>query len=104
METNLNIEEKDLKFIRDYLKEKDDPVPIEEISLNLAFYKTEKNRAQKVKIYSPGCEYKEGDLIYKEYPGKLPVGCVWIHNIADSVHPERIKHSHGLYKVGMKRP
>ncbi len=74
METNLNIEEKDLKFIRDYLKEKDDPVPIEEISLNLAFYKTEKNRAQKVKIYSPGCEYKEGDLIYKEYPGKLPVG------------------------------
>jgi len=74
LETNLNIEEKDLVFIKDFLKGKENPVDLDEISNALAFFKTEKNRVQKVKIYSPNCEYKVGDLIYKEYPGKIPIG------------------------------
>lgn len=74
MENNLIIEEKDLKFIKEYLKDKKNPIHLEEISQSLAFFKTEKNRTQKVKIYDPCCEFKVNDLIYKEYSGKLPVG------------------------------
>jgi len=40
----------------------------------LALFKTQDKRKNKVKIYNPACEFNQGDLIYKKYSGKLPVG------------------------------
>ena len=74
MDINLNVEDKDIEFIKDYLKDKVNPVDLEEIAYRLALFKTRESRSHKVKLYNPNCEYKEGDLIYKEYPGKIPVG------------------------------
>ncbi len=74
METNLSIEKKEIKFIRDYLSGKTNPVELDEVAYQIALFKTQDSRAHKVKIYNPDCEYKVNDLIYKEYPGKIPVG------------------------------
>jgi hypothetical protein len=74
VDINLNVEDKDIEFIKAYLKDKVNPVDLEEIAYRLALFKTRENRSHKVKLYNPNCEYKEGDLIYKEYPGKIPVG------------------------------
>lgn len=74
METNLSIEKKEIKFIRDYLSGKTNPVELDEVAYQIALFKTQDNRAHKVKIYNPDCEYKVNDLIYKEYPGKIPIG------------------------------
>ncbi|MEN8153987.1 MAG: hypothetical protein ABFR75_08175 [Acidobacteriota bacterium] len=74
MEININIEDVDIKFLLDFLKGKDSPVKIEEIARELALFKTVKNREERVKVYDPRCDYKAGDLIYKEYKGKIPVG------------------------------
>jgi hypothetical protein len=74
VEVNLNIEKKDIKFIKEFLSEKTDPVELDEIAYQIALFKTQDSRAHKVKIYNPGCEYKVDDLIYKEYPGKIPIG------------------------------
>lgn len=74
MEVNISIENADIKFLLDYLKGKESPVKTDEIATQLALFKTVKNREEKVRIYNPQCEYKEGDLIYKEYRGKIPVG------------------------------
>ena len=59
MEINFNIEGEDLKFVRDYLKDKENPVDFAEITLQL---------------YNPACEYKVEDLIFKEYQGMIPIG------------------------------
>ena len=74
MEVNLNIESKDIKFLRDFLKGLKSPVEIDEIANQLALFKTESRMTDKVKVYDPKCEYKENDLIYKEYFGKIPIG------------------------------
>lgn len=74
MEVNLNIENKDIGFIKEYLEGKAVPVELDEVVYQLALFKTQYARKSRVKIYDPGCEYKVGDLIYKEYAGKLPIG------------------------------
>ncbi len=74
MEINLNIEKKDIKFSKEFLSGKTNPVELNDIAYRIALFKTEDTRAHKVKIYNPGCEYKADDLIYKEYPGKIPIG------------------------------
>ena len=74
MEVNLNIEKKDIKFCKEFLSGKTNPVELDDIVYQIALFKTKDSRAHKVKIYNPGCEYKVNDLIYKEYPGKIPIG------------------------------
>lgn len=74
MDVNLNIEEKEVAFVKDYLKGKVSPVDMHDVAYRVAMFKTRETRSHKVKIYNPNCEYKVGDLIYKEYPGKIPVG------------------------------
>lgn len=74
MEVNLTIEKKDIKHIKEFLGGKIAPVGIDEIAYTIALFKTQDKRAHKVKIYDPDCEFKVNDLIYKEYPGKIPVG------------------------------
>ena len=74
MEVNLNIDNKDILLIKDYLEGKLIPVKLYDLAKHIAFFKTQDNRKNKVKIYNPNCEYKVGDLVYKEYHGKLPIG------------------------------
>lgn len=74
MDVNLNIEEKEVAFVKDFLKGKVNPVDMHDVAYRVALFKTRETRSHKVKIYNPNCEYKVGDLIYKEYPGKIPVG------------------------------
>ncbi|MCP4154369.1 MAG: hypothetical protein GY757_41980 [bacterium] len=74
MEVNLSIDKKDIKYIKEFLEDKSSPVSIDDVAYHLALFKTQDNRSHKVKIYNPNCEYKIGDLLYKEYPGKIPVG------------------------------
>lgn len=74
MEVNLNIEDPDVEVIRSYLKGKEIPQELDELVYHLALVKTRHLRKNRVKIFDPGCEYREGDLIFKEYSGKLPTG------------------------------
>ncbi len=74
MDVNLNIEKGDIDFLKKQLHGKVLPLDLEEIAFQLALFKTRKKRTDKVKMYNPNCQYKVGDLIYKEYPGKIPVG------------------------------
>lgn len=74
MDVNLNIEKKDIKFIKEFLNGKTHPVELDDLVHQLALFKTTDSRSHKVKIYNPNCEYKVNDLIYKEYPGKIPIG------------------------------
>lgn len=74
VEVNLSIDDKDIALIKDYLEGKLIPVKLYDLTQYIAFFKTQDNRKNKVKIYNPNCEYKIRDLIYKEYHGKLPIG------------------------------
>ena len=74
MEVNLNIESKDIKFLKDFLKGVKSPVEIDELTNQLALFKTEGKLSDKVKSYDPKCDYKVDDLIYKEYHGRIPIG------------------------------
>jgi len=74
VEVNLNIEEPDIEVIRSFLKGKDVPQELDDLVYHLALVKTRHLRKNRVKIYDPGCEYRQGDLIFKEYSGKLPTG------------------------------
>lgn len=74
MEVNLNVEEPDVGVIRSFLKGKETPQELDDLVYHLARVKTQHMRKNRVKIYDPGCEYREGDLIFKEYSGKLPTG------------------------------
>ncbi len=68
------IEEQDLLFLKNYLQGQENPVKTTELARQLVMFKTESDRQKKIKIYNPECSYEIGDLIYKEYSGKLPVG------------------------------
>lgn len=74
MDVNLNIEEKEIDYIKEYLDGKVNPVDLQDIAFRIALFKTRESRTHRVKIYNPNCEYKVGDLIYKDYPGRIPVG------------------------------
>jgi hypothetical protein len=74
VDVNLNIEEKEINFVKNYLKGKTNPIDLQEVAYQVALFKTSESRSHRVKIYNPNCEYKIGDLIYKEYPGKIPIG------------------------------
>jgi len=71
---NLEISNEDIEFLKAYIKEKFHPVEFDEIVYQIALFKTREKRRSRVKLYSPSCEYVAGDLIYKEYPGNLPIG------------------------------
>ncbi|MBN2346442.1 MAG: hypothetical protein JXO51_08610 [Candidatus Aminicenantes bacterium] len=73
-ETSLDIGSNDMEFIRKFLKGKTQPLELDEVVYQLALFKTREDRKSRVKVYDSGCEYQAGDLIYKEYPGQLPVG------------------------------
>ena len=74
IETSLDIGPDDVVFVRQYLKGKTQPVDFADIVYQVALFKTRDNRKSQVKVYDPDCEYKAGDLIFKDYPGQLPVG------------------------------
>jgi hypothetical protein len=74
VDVNINIEDKDIHYLKEYLKDKVNPVDLEELAYRLALFKTKETRSHRVMMYNPDCEYKVGDLIFKEYPGKIPIG------------------------------
>ena len=74
IETSLDIGADDIGFVRQYLKGKTQPLDFEDIVYQVALFKTREDRKSRVKVYDPDCEYRAGDLIFKEYPGQLPVG------------------------------
>ncbi len=74
IETNLDIGAADMDFVREFLKGKTQPLEFEDLVYQVALFKTREDRKSQVKVYDPGCEYKAGDQIFKEYPGQLPVG------------------------------
>jgi hypothetical protein len=74
IETSLDIGAADMDFVREFLKGKTQPLDFADIVYQVALFKTRDNRKSRVKVYDPGCEYKAGDLIFKDYPGQLPVG------------------------------
>jgi len=73
-ENSLDIGKEDIDFIKSYLKGKFQPLEFDDIVYQVALFKTQDNRKSRVKVYDPSCEYKAGDLIFKEYPGQLPIG------------------------------
>ena len=74
IDKNLEISNEDIEFLKTYIKGKFQPVDFDEIVYQVAMFKTQEKRKSKVKLYDPNCEYAAGDLLYKEYPGNLPVG------------------------------
>lgn len=74
MAVDLNVDQKDITLTRELLADVENPAGIDEIINKVALAKTRSKQKNRVKIYNPGCEYKVGDLIYKEYKGSLPVG------------------------------
>jgi hypothetical protein len=71
---SLDITPADLAVVKTYLKDKHQPVVFNDLAFQVAIFKTQDKRSLQVKVYDPGCEYKVGDLLFKEYPGSLPVG------------------------------
>jgi hypothetical protein len=84
-ETSLDIDTAGMEFVREFLKGKAQPLDFEDLVYQIALFKTRDDRKSQVKVYDPGCEYKAGDLIYKEYPGQLPVGNKKYISVADGV-------------------
>lgn len=74
LENSLDVGKEDIDFIKSYLKGKNQPLEFADIVYQVALFKTQDNRKSRVKVYNPNCEYKVGDLIFKEYPGQLPIG------------------------------
>ena len=74
VDINLNIEKKDISYVKEFLKGKVNPAELDEVVFEVALFKTQDKRKNKVKLYNPNCEYKVIDLIFKEYPGKIPIG------------------------------
>jgi hypothetical protein len=74
IETSLDIGADDMEFVKAFLKGKTQPLDFADVVYQVALFKTRDDRKSQVKVYDPGCEYKAGDLIFKDYPGQLPVG------------------------------
>ncbi len=74
MELNLNIEKEDILVIKKSITGKDLPLELDFIVTQVALFKTQSERSNKVKLYNPNCDFKVGDLIYKEYNSKIPIG------------------------------
>jgi hypothetical protein len=74
IETSLDVGAAEMDFVREFLKGKTQPLDFADIVYQVALFKTRDNRKSRVKVYDPGCEYQAGDLIFKDYPGQLPVG------------------------------
>jgi hypothetical protein len=74
LENSLDIGKEDIDFITAYLKGKFQPLEFADLVYQVALFKTQDNRKNRVKVYDPNCEYKVADLIFKEYPGQLPIG------------------------------
>ncbi|HNX96515.1 MAG TPA: hypothetical protein PKK12_02440, partial [Candidatus Aminicenantes bacterium] len=72
-DASLDIGKEEVAFVKTFLQKKLVPVPFDELALQVALFKTRDKRKSVVKVYHPGCEFKAGDLIYKEYPGALPI-------------------------------
>lgn len=85
MDTHIMVEKEDIEFLKGYLQGKSIPVEIDELTLQLALFKTREQRSRRVKIYNPNCEYQLGELIYKEYPGRIPVGSKKFIEITEGV-------------------
>jgi hypothetical protein len=73
-ENNLDIGKEDVDFIKAFLKGKSQPLEFNDLVYQVALFKTQDSRKNRVKIYDSNCEYMAGDLIFKEYPGQLPIG------------------------------
>lgn len=101
MQVNLNIEHVDVAFIKKVLKDHPKPVSVDYLVNEVALFKTKAQRKTRVKIYSPDCEYKVGDLIYKEYSGKIPVGAKKYIDIDDGVVLKvmDVRVRHGLEEI-----
>jgi hypothetical protein len=101
MEVNLTIEDKDIAVVKNYLKGKEEPVQLSEVNYQVALYKTQDKRKNRVKVYNPNCEYKVGDLIYKEYAGKLPIGAKKSIDMGRGVvlKVEEVKVSAGYHEI-----
>ena len=84
-ETNLDIGPAEMEFILEFLKDKTQPLDFADLVYQVALFKTRDDRKSRVKIYDPDCEYQAGDLIYKEYPGQLPVGNKKYISVAEGV-------------------
>jgi len=67
----LEISQDDLTFLENLLKKERIPFTLEELTLKLAFHKTEAERSKPIKIYNPYSDYEVGDLIYKYYDEPL---------------------------------
>jgi hypothetical protein len=73
-ENNLDIGKEDSDFIKSFLKGKFQPLEFDDLVYQLALFKTQDSRKNRVKVYDPNCEYVAGDLIFKDYPGQMPIG------------------------------
>jgi len=65
------IDEKDVEWIKNLIKERRSPITLEEISTQLAKKKSALTQGKKVKIFNPELDYEVGDLIYKYYDEDL---------------------------------
>jgi hypothetical protein len=67
------ITDEDLLYVKTELDENKKPEVLHVLSKKLAYKKNATQLSQEVKIYDPQCEFKIGDLIYKEYDEPLVV-------------------------------
>ncbi len=74
MDINLNVEKEDIAVIKKAVAGKLLPLELDFIVTQVALFKTQGERKNRVKRYNPRCEYKVDDLIYKEYSSKIPIG------------------------------
>lgn len=63
----------DLLYVKNELNDSKKPEALRELSKKLAYKKNATQLNHEVKIYNPQCEFKIGDLIYKEYDESLVV-------------------------------
>jgi len=70
---NITIAAGDLAWLQDDLRKDTAVVTLLDLAMKLAYRKNADQLSQEVKVYDPSCEYKVGDLIYKEYNEQLLV-------------------------------
>ena len=88
VENSLDIGKEDIDFVKSFLKGKFQPLEFDDLVYQVALFKTQDNRKSRVKVYDPDCEYKVGDLIFKEYPGQLPIGNKKYIAVETGDHPQ----------------